>query len=93
MTDIRDITWAQLLGMFSENVHQALDDTMYRWPRALGMIVFENLDVSSSRLGERSAMPFGPDNTIKSLDDVKGKWLNDLPSQRQYPVAVWRKIP
>ncbi len=91
MTDIREITWEQLLGMFSENVHAPLADTMKRWPSAAGMIVFENLDMGSSRLGERSAMPFGPDNTIKSVDDVRGKWLNDLPSQRQYPVAVWRK--
>lgn len=93
MTDIREITWDQLLSMFSENAHAALVDAMKRWPTAIGMIVFENLDMGSSSLGERSAMPYGPDNTIKTLDDVKGKWLNDLPSQRQYPVAVWRKAP
>ena len=90
---MREITWAQLLGMFSEDTHAPLTETMKRWPTAEGMIVFECLDMSSSRLGERSAMPYGPDNTIKALDDVKGKWLNDLPSQRQYPVAVWKKSP
>jgi len=55
------------------------------------LVVFENHNFSSTRLGDKTAVVLGPGHTYETLDDVDGKWLNDLPSMRQYPVAYWEK--
>ena len=53
------------------------------YPRALALVLFENLDMASSSFGDSTVVAIGPQNTFKSLSDCK--YLNDLPSQRQYP--------
>lgn len=54
---------------------------------ATGIVLFENLMMDSSSRGAMTAMLVGPTNTYKSAEDCEGKYLNDMPSQRQYPVA------
>lgn len=41
-------------------------------------------DLWSSQLGRETVMTVGPDCTYKTPEDCAGKWLGDLPSQRQY---------
>jgi hypothetical protein len=55
------------------------------------LVLFENQMFDSSEFGRRTAVMIGPPFTYKKLSDVEGGWLNDLPSQRQYPVAYWEK--
>jgi len=58
-----------------------------RFPTATHIVIFSNLDFSSSEFGKYTAMVIGPDQTYKSLDQIENYWLHDLPSRRQYPVA------
>ena len=56
-----------------------------------GLIVFENMQMDSSSFAARSVVAYGPGCTYKSPADVEGKWLNDLPSQRQHPTYFYKK--
>lgn len=81
-----------LIGNDNEEFRAAclsrLEDTE-KFPTVQGIIYFENVTLDSSRLGEASILPYGPDNTIKNIEDVKADpmrfFLHDLPSMRQYP--------
>ena len=52
---------------------------------ATHVVCYENIAMDSPSFGERSALTIGPKNTLKTLEDTRGHWLNDLPSKRQYP--------
>ena len=83
---MREITWPELLNLFDPIVHDALTNP----PASIGathMVVFENQQLDSSHLGERTGVFVGTNCDFKNLAQVKGRWLKDLPSQRQYPVA------
>lgn len=47
-------------------------------------------DLWSSQRGRKTAMVVGPNNTYKTPEDCEGRWINDLPSQRQYFVKYAR---
>lgn len=53
------------------------------------LVLFQCQQMDSSCFGSSTIIPIGPNNTYKTMEDVKGKWLHDLPSQRQYPVAFY----
>jgi hypothetical protein len=55
-----------------------------------GLILYVNIQMDSSSFGRKQAMVYGPGCTFKTPDDAPG-WLNDLPSQRQYTQAIFRK--
>lgn len=78
------------LALFDAEVRPKIVEMLARDDVA-GAIGFENVNMSSSRCGERTSVIYGPGCTYKSLDDVKGKWLYDLPSQRQYPQYAYAK--
>ena len=75
---------AAFLELFHEEVR---DDILAnaKTYRATHMVCYENQNLSSSALGDRSALPVGPNNTLKTLEETEGHWLNDLPSLRQHP--------
>lgn len=81
---MKKITEAELLEMFDPEVHDRLRASLDKHD---GLVVFENQAFDSSQFGARSALPYGPEASNKRLEDLEGKWLNDLPSQRQYAVA------
>lgn len=85
-------TWSkeEFLAQFDPEVHPRINALLER-PDVHGLILFENPNFDSSAFGERTAVIFGPGCTYKSAGEVEGKWLNDLPSQRQYPRAVYVK--
>lgn len=56
-------------------------------PKATQAVLFVNHDFSSSKFGAWTVMAVGPNQTYKTVEDVHGSHLFDLPSQRQYPVA------
>lgn len=72
-------------GRFDVDV--ALEEALKRKPDATGLVLFENKMFDSSSRGAMTAMLIGPSNTYKSAEECEGKYLNELPSQRQYPVA------
>jgi hypothetical protein len=85
---VKPITEEELLDMFDPEVRDRLLALAYK-PGIKGLIVFENLMMDSSAFGSRTAVAFGPSCTYQKPDDVVGKWLNDLPSQRQHPQHVF----
>lgn len=56
-----------------------------------GICIFENLDMWSSNLGESSALAYGPGCTYKTIDDLKGQHLGDVPSRFKYPTQYYEK--
>ena len=78
----------ELKALFDPSVHGALEQLAQD---ARYIVVYENLDFWSSRLGERSALKVGPGCSVESLEEALEIWLGDLPSQRQYPVAYWER--
>jgi len=65
----------------------AFEEGLKKKSDAIGIVLFENRMMDSTNYGRMTAMIIGPTNTFKSAEDCEGKFLNDLPSQRQYPVA------
>ena len=53
-------------------------------PKTVGVVLFRNQDMWASKCGASSCVVVGPDKTYKTIEGCEGKWLNDLPSQRQY---------
>jgi hypothetical protein len=54
-------------------------------------VLFENQDFCSSRFGARTVVCVGPGCTYRTPEECEGKWLHDLPSQRQY-AAAWCEV-
>ena len=81
---MQEITFAELLREFPN--HGSHLHNLVTSRGATHFVVFENQDLSSSHLGEKSGIAIGSDFTYKTLEEVEGKWLGDLPSQRKYPV-------
>jgi len=84
---MKQVTAAEFMAKFDSEVHEAIRDSL-RSLKSDAVVCFENVDMCSSRLGERTALGVGPNNTYKTVEECDGKWLNDLPSMRQYP-QVW----
>lgn len=77
---------AELLELFDPEVHQRLESLASR-PGA-SLVVYQNQDLCSSCLGDRTALLVAPGCTYGSLDEAP-PYLGDLPSQRQYPMACF----
>ncbi len=84
---IRQWTWEKLCEDFTDKDTQALLHERIRSEGVTDLVVFENQMFDSSLVGQQTAVSVGPGCLLKSKEDCEGKWLNDLPSQRQYPVA------
>jgi hypothetical protein len=81
---ISQISLNQMLALMDESVRDRVVALAHN-PGITHLVFFENQALDSSHLGESSVVAIGPENTFKSLADIEGKWLHDLPSQRQYP--------
>lgn len=55
------------------------------------VVIFENLDMSSSGLGNMAAVMVGPEFTYKTVAEAAAGRLGDVPSRFQYPVAYYEK--
>lgn len=84
--ELEEITLDELLGRFHESVHDQILAQAAR-EDVSHIVVYENMDFCSSSFGKRTAMAVGPGCTYKDVGEASKGWLNDLPSQRQYPVA------
>ena len=85
-----ELTWPEFRDKFDDSVHEKLAELLAKHSTD-ALVLFENHDMSSSSFGDRSAIAVGPDLTYKSIEDCRGRHLNDLPSQRQYSVAYCMK--
>jgi hypothetical protein len=87
MMPLRDkkLSAKDFLLQFDKEIHQAIIDAANRYKDCEGAVMFQNVDMCSSELGRMQCLIVGPSNTFTGVDFCDGKWLNDLPSQRQYP--------
>lgn len=87
---MKQLTLPELLELFDPEVHQQLKSLASR-PGA-SLVVYENHNLSSSRLGDRTALLVGPGCTYGSVTEAP-PWLGDLPSERQQPIAFFTPRP
>lgn len=84
VTTVRKIAQEELLAMADPDVR---DKVANLFQDAVGVVVFECLDMWSPQLGSRTFMCYGPGRTYQTIEEIAQGHLGDLPSQRQYPVA------
>lgn len=85
---IKLITMDELLKKFDPGTRPAIQFLAKKKPTATHIALFENLQMDSSACGACTAVLVGPDNTFRTLEEIDGRHLGDLPSQRQYAVAA-----
>ena len=83
---------AELLARFDPSTHERLLDMLEGKIEGVGTLeavaLFENVNFDSSHFAERKALAVGPSCTYKTVEEIRGRWLNDLPSQRLYPTGI-----
>jgi hypothetical protein len=81
---LSQISLGQMLALMDERVRDRMMALAHK-PGTTQLVFFENQMLDSSHCGESSIVAIGPDHTYKSVAEVQGQWLHDLPSQRQHP--------
>jgi hypothetical protein len=81
---LSQISLGQLLALMDEAVRGRIV-ALARKPGTTQLVFFENNLLDSSSRGKCTVLAIGPSCTYKTLTEVEGKCLHDLPSQRQYP--------
>jgi len=87
---MRKLNKKQLMESFDRSSQNAIEVVLSKEDVA-GIVVFENQTLNSSRLGEITALIYGPGCTYKSHEELEGKHLGDLPSERKYPIGYYEK--
>jgi hypothetical protein len=87
---LKQITLLELLALFDESVHAQINALAHSDPEDLALVVFENLDMSSSALGERSVLIVGPNRTYKTPEACEGQRIGDVPSRFKYATQFCR---
>lgn len=82
------ITKTQLLELFDESVRARLESALGK-EGVDGLIVYEDAQIRV-QYPARTAVVYGPGCTFKSVE-TSAKWLNDLPTMRQYPRCYYQK--
>ena len=88
---MKEQTLDELISAYKDEEAIASVKRLAAEPATTGLVRFENLDFNSSQFGTQTIMCVGPTRTYKTIEECEGKHLYDLPSQRQYAVAYWRK--
>ena len=88
-TTIKEVTAKELLERFggSENDVKATAKKL----KATAMVLMENLQMDSSMFGTKVILMLGPSLTYKTIADIEGQRLGDVPSRFQYP-TMWAKV-
>lgn len=82
--DMEKVTVDEFMALFDDGVHDAIRAACRRF-EATEVVCFENPALDSSACGDRTALPVGGPDSTHTLETADNGWLNDLPSQRQYP--------
>lgn len=81
---MKEITYEELLSMFDEKSAREISDKATEID-STHAVVFENAELRVDAPINRTALLVGPNNTCKSIAEVEGRYLGDLPSERVYP--------
>jgi hypothetical protein len=85
---LRPFSEAEVLDMFDPSVYESLR-ALHAREGVEGLMVYECLDLSSSQLGARNALAYGPACSIKCAHAAAAIHFGDLPSLRKYPIGYW----
>lgn len=64
--------------------------TLSDHPKTEGLVVYQCLQLDSSRAGETDVVAVGPQRTYSLEAAIAGR-LGDVPSRFKYPIAYWEK--
>jgi hypothetical protein len=81
---MKELTFPDFLKL--ESIHERIRSAALHC-NATHVVCFENQQLDSFACGARTSVMVGPTCTYQSVEQCEGKWLHDLPSQRQYPVS------
>ena len=81
---LKRITLEDLFGLFDPEIHKQIQ-TLHDKPNALGLVVYENLQMDSSQFGARAVLVVGPGFSTPSIEIASKNRLGDVPSRFQYP--------
>lgn len=94
----KEATIQELMASYAEvATEEALTQARERvefWfkdPDVRGVVMFQNLDMCSSNLGEATIVVVGKHRTLSKFEDADGKHLGDVPSRFQWPTLFARK--
>lgn len=87
---MKKITVEELSEMFDAEEQDKLAGMFFR-SDVTAIVVFQNQMMDSSRFGESTAVAIGPGCTYKTLEDIRGRHLGDVPSRFQHPIAYVEK--
>ena len=79
-------TLSKFLGLFAEKARSEIRELVQ--PDDAGLVCFEGEKCGT---GDRTAMIVGPTRTYKTIEFCRGRWLKDLPSDRQHAAYYWRQ--
>lgn len=83
---MNEVPFERLLGDLDPQFAQAIRERAATLSpgKATHVVLFQNVAFDSSHFGEQSVLFVGPGCDNKTPQDLDGRWLNDLPSMRQY---------
>ena len=79
---MKRISAQEFLEIFNPSVHAKIAARL-REDKSVAVVCFQTADLSASRVLS-SALGVGPNNTFHTVADTEGRYIGDLPSQRQY---------
>jgi hypothetical protein len=79
-----------ILEKLSDDTVVKLKDSIKR-TGATKVVLFENLDFSSSNFGLRTVLCVGPSCTYKTVEELHDHHLGDVPSRFQWP-TMWATV-
>ena len=87
MCNIKQVTAVEFL---KEVNPECVEDVkkMVKKTGAAGLVLFRNMNMTASAFGNSTIMAFGPKCTYKTVEQVQGGRLNDMPSQQQHTL-MW----
>jgi hypothetical protein len=87
---IAPISWDSLITLADKGIRERLCDMAAREGVA-GLAVFRVEQMDSSQFGRMHFLIYGPDCSLKTIEDIAANRLRDVPSRFAYPFAYWSK--
>jgi hypothetical protein len=96
MPDVKKLSWAEFIAQFDESIQNAIENTRKK-AGVEGMVMLVNHVLDSSRLGDKTAMIYGPACTYKSLEMIQerkgGVYTTGLPSSASFAETYTTDMP
>ena len=92
----KKLSWPEFIAQFDESVQNAIENTRKK-EGVEGMVMLVNHVLDSYRLGDKTAMIYGPACTFKSLESITeqkaGVYTTGLPSSASFAESYTTDMP